>query len=147
MAGTRKDQGNVGRTMGDLFSELSKIGGGLILAWFVLTFQGLTPGFAGERSSSSQLRELNKHVELAIEVLQKGDFQGAKQHFRNFDEGWERVEDGIRSKSRETYRKIERSMSDVKIRLLKPEHPDKTKALSALEQLQATIHGALPALK
>ena len=133
--------------MGALFSRLSKIGSGLILAWFVLTVHALAPVVASERSSSSQLRELNKHVERAIEVLQKGDFQGAKQHYRDFDEGWERIEDGVRSKSRDNYRKIERSMGDVKVRLLKPDHPDKNKALSALKQLEATINGALPALK
>ena len=133
--------------MGDLFSRLSKIGGGLILAWIVLNFHGLTPALAGERSSSRQLRELNKHAELAIEEVQQGNFQGAKQHFQDFDVGWEQIEDGIRAKSRDIYRKIERSMSDVKIRLLKPEHPDKDKALSALKQLEATINGAFPALK
>jgi hypothetical protein len=133
--------------VGNLWSRLRRIGIALICAAFLSFVLAPTPVTANESSSATQLRELAEHLKLAIEVLQRGNPQRAKQHYRDFDEGWERIEDGIRSKSRDSYRKIEQSMSDVKIRLLKPEQPDKNKALSVLRQLKATVEGVLPELQ
>ena len=102
---------------------------------------------AAEGGPDRRLQDLRKQVDQAIDAVKAGDMQLARKRYREFDEGWERIEDGVRAKSRDSYRKIEQSMANVKNRLIRPDKPNSRAALSALEQLNATIGAALPALK
>ena len=55
--------------------------------------------------------------------------------------------DGIRGRSRETYRAIENAMDDVKSALLRPSSPNPDEAMTALDQLDWMIDSALPTLR
>ena len=100
-----------------------------------------------EGAPATQLQDLSKLAASATEALKSGNVAAAKQRYRDFDQGWDRIEDGVRAKSRDIYRKIERAMSNVKLKLVKPNKPDQAAALAALRELSATIDAALPGLR
>ncbi len=130
--------------MGDVFQRVKialLLGGCLLLG---IQFSLAT---AGESAPVKQLQDIQEHVELAMDALKTGDVQVAKKHYHEFDEGWERIEDGVRVKSRDSYRKIEQAMGKVKARLVKPDKPNSKAALSALEQLKAVIDASLSTLR
>jgi hypothetical protein len=97
--------------------------------------------------TASQLRDLNKYLDESVEALQKNDVAKAKQEYEEFDEGWERVEDGVRAQSTDLYRKIEDAMGEVKGTLVTPATPDTAKATDALKKLKKTVEDALPSLR
>ena len=105
----------------------------------------LWAGAAG--APATQLQELSKNVASAMEALQSGDVPTARQRFRDFDQGWDRIEDGVRAKSRDAYQKVERAMGGVKTKLVKPAKPDDAAALKALQELKATIDAVIPGLR
>ena len=130
--------------MSRIFSMKSKNTAAFVLVlWSVAG--ALWAGTAG--APATQLQELGKYVAAATEALQSGDVRAAKQHFQDFDQGWDRIEDGVRAKSRDAYQKVERSMGNVKIKLVKPNKPDNAAALTALKELKATIEAVLPGLR
>lgn len=113
----------------------------------VVLWTGSYTNAAPASSRAEQLKDLTKHLTLAAEALKGGDILKAKQQYREFDKGWDRIEDGVKAKSRDSYRKIEKAMSAVKVSLLKPEKPDSTKALAALNKVNETVDAVLPSLR
>lgn len=102
---------------------------------------------ASDSSSAGQLQALAKRLDQAMDALKASNLQEAKHQYQEFDEGWEQIEDGIRAKSRDAYRKIEQAMDEVKATLLKAEQPDNARATAALKQLDQTVDDALPGLR
>ena len=117
-----------------------------VLGWLLCAAASIL--WAGTPSApATQLQDLGKYVVSAVEALKAGNVQAAKQYYQEFDKGWDRIEDGVRGKSRDIYRKIEGAMSNVKLKLVKPTKPDQAAALTALKELGATIDAALPGLR
>jgi hypothetical protein len=104
-------------------------------------------GWAAEGSPAADLQGLSKHVDSAMVALKSGDVREARRRYQDFDRGWDRIEDGVRAKSREVYQKVERAMGGVKNKLVKPSKPDADAALKALGELKSTIEASLSALR
>ena len=118
------------------------------VAFVLLVWAVAGSAWAGAADApATQLQELSKFVASAIASLQSGDVPAAKRRFQDFDQGWDRIEDGVRAKSRDVYQKVERAMGKVKTTLVKPNKPDNAAALTALKELKATIDAALPSLR
>ena len=98
-------------------------------------------------SPADQLSALGRRVDAAAQALQTGNLAQAKHEFEEFDEGWEKIEDGIRDKSRDAYRAIEDAMDEVEAALVKPATPDVAATTAALRKLRETIDRSLPALR
>lgn len=71
-------------------------------------------------------------------AVDKGDFAAAKTEFAAFEGHWSKVEDGVKTKSADTYKAIEDSMDNVSIAL---KSGDKAKALTALQTLGKDLAG------
>lgn len=78
-------------------------------------------------------------VDDALASLAAGDVSGARAAYQRFDEGWGRVEDGVRAASRPSYRAIEDAMGDVKAALVKTDNVDRARATTALTKLRAEL--------
>ena len=88
-----KDQARRDFTVSRIFSAKSKNTAAFVLVlWSVAG--ALWAGTAG--APATQLQELGKYAAAATEALQSGDVRAAKQHFQDFDQGWDRIEDGVR---------------------------------------------------
>ncbi len=98
-------------------------------------------------SPADQLEALRKHLAAALEALDQGNIAAAKQAYREFEQGWEQIEGGIRPKSRAIYDKVEGAMSGVGRSLLSSDQPDVPTAQAALKHLDETVTAALPALR
>ena len=119
---------------------------GLVAGFLLLGTHGLSAA-PGPSVPAKQLEGLSKYVASSTQALQQGDVRAAKQHYQRFDAGWGRVEDDIRAKSRDAYLKIERAMSHVKLKLVKPDKPDNASALVALMELRSTIDAVMPGMR
>ena len=116
----------------------------------LLTACGGTPTAtpsAGATSPADGLKALSHELDEALASLRTNKVEAAKGYFREFDEGWVRIEDGIRAKSRDSYLKIEAAMAEVKNTLLRPESPDAAKATAALIALDETVDAAIVSLR
>ncbi|HEY0601817.1 MAG TPA: hypothetical protein VGD58_02845 [Herpetosiphonaceae bacterium] len=82
------------------------------------------------------LYDLNSHIEEAIVAIVAGDVAKARAEYAHFDEGWLKIEDGVRDLSRQSYLDIETAMDAAKS-ALRQEPIDAAKATSALETLAA----------
>lgn len=98
-------------------------------------------------SAARELKTLSGHLHRAVLALKQHEISRARHSYRGFDRGWEQIEDGIRAKSRTSYRRIERAMGRVRSTLVEPKRPDRGKARTALAALQKTIDRALPGLR
>lgn len=126
----------------------------IILAALLLSACGgaspATGGNAGAGASGSpadQMKALTKNLDDAIASLKANDVPGAKAAYDKFDKGWDKVEDGVKAKSKDAYAKIEDGMTDVKAALVIPATPDTAKAIAAIEKLDKTVDDLLPSLK
>lgn len=59
------------------------------------------------------LADANSIVQRALTAARVGDFTTAKQEYTRYENTWFNIEDGIRAKSHEAYRAIEKDMTDV----------------------------------
>jgi hypothetical protein len=74
-------------------------------------------------------------------AVKAGKFDRAKTEFGKFEESWKTVEDGVKTKSSDTYKAIEAGLDTVSGEL-KNNQPDKAKMLSALQSLAQSIASA-----
>jgi high-affinity iron transporter len=106
----------------------------------ILVLAGLlTPRIAAHEVTGNphkDLYDLNSHIEEAMIAIAASDVAKARAEYTHFDEGWLKIEDGVREYSKQSYRAIEGAMSDVKV-ALKQEPIDPAAATSALEALVA----------
>jgi high-affinity iron transporter len=96
----------------------------------------LTAAHEATGNPHKDLYDLNSHIEEAMIAIAAGDVAKARAEYTHFDEGWLKIEDGVREYSKQSYRDIEGAMSDVKV-ALKQEPLDAATATSALEALVA----------
>ncbi len=85
------------------------------------------------------LRALNDYAALAQTALASGDVDAARAAYGQFDAGWEAIEDGVRARSRDSYRSIEDAMSDVD-RALRASPVDNGQATALLGELQNRVN-------
>lgn len=90
----------------------------------------------GAKDTPSQMKG---YLSQSIEAVKANDFTKAKSDFKEFDESWEKVEDGVKEQSKAGYKEIEDAMDQVENTLVKPAAPDKGKAIAALESLSKTV--------
>src|SRR5581483_4697962 len=84
------------------------------------------------------LQTLVMHADAAAAALGRGDAAGARAAYAQFDDLWFDIEDGVRDRSRDDYRAIERAMDDVKY-ALRAEPPDVASAQSNLTTLRERV--------
>lgn len=72
-------------------------------------------------------------------AVNAGDFAKAKTEFGQFENNWEKVEDGLKAKSDKAYEAIEDSMDNVE-KGLKQSKPDKQKVLAELNSIETSIN-------
>ena len=108
-----------------------------------------SPSASPETASAGKdnLTQMKGYVTEAVTAVKANDFAKAKQEYKEYDEKWEEVEDGVRTKSQDAYIKIEKDMDQVKNTLVTPAKPDPTKATAALESLSKTLDANATSLK
>jgi hypothetical protein len=84
------------------------------------------------------LQNVTDKTTLAVKA---GKFDQAKTEFGKFEDSWKTVEDGVKTKSSDTYKAIEAGLDTVSGEL-KNNQPDKAKMLSALQSLAQSIGSA-----
>lgn len=70
--------------------------------------------------------------------VEANNFAKAQKEFGGFEEYWEKVEDGVKAKSAETYKEIENDMDNITNGLRVPS-PNKTKVIADLQSLSKTL--------
>jgi high-affinity iron transporter len=99
------------------------------------------------RSPQQDVQHLNTYVEQALTKAKAKDFQGAATAYKQFDNDWFDIEDGVKKISRQAYRDIESAMGEVKFAFSK-QPPNESQVIEALSKLQATnqkfIAGSTP---
>lgn len=90
-------------------------------------------------NTKAELTKMTDYLKESTDAVQAGEFEKAKGSFKEFDENWEKVEDGIKDQSKDTYKAIEDGMDEVENTLVKPDSPDKDKAIAALNSLSQTV--------
>ncbi|HEX2910470.1 MAG TPA: FTR1 family protein [Chloroflexia bacterium] len=93
--------------------------------------------FARAASAEDDLARINANIETAISAAQAGDTAGAQKAYKAFDDAWFNIEDGVRAKSKDTYRAIELKMQDVEFAFSK-NPPASKEVVTALEALETT---------
>ena len=108
-----------------------------------------SPSASPETASAGKdnLTQMKGYVTEAVTAVKANDFAKAKQEYKEYDEKWEEVEDGVRTKSQDAYIKIEKDMDQVKSTLVTPAKPDKAKATAALNALLKTLDANATSLK
>lgn len=119
----------------------------LALAVVVLLAACGATGTGTAKTSPDDLKALTTHLDDAVARLKNNDVAGAKESFKKFDDGWAKVEDGVKAKNKDGYAKIEDGITDVKAALVVPATPDKQKAIDALRKLDSTVDDVVPTLK
>jgi hypothetical protein len=86
-------------------------------------------------SGFSALQGVTEKTAVAVKASK---FDQAKVEFENFEPSWKTVEDGVKAKSLDTYKKVEESLDTLNGEF-KNKQPDRIKALKALESLSQSI--------
>lgn len=105
---------------------------GLVLVVFGVVAIGTGQAYAAE--PEQDLAAANVSVQRALAAARTGDLTAAKQEYDRYENSWFNIEDGIRAKSRESYRTIEKFMTDVSI-AFSGNPPDRGGVLNALTAL------------
>jgi hypothetical protein len=74
-------------------------------------------------------------------AVKSDKFDQAKTEFEQFETSWKTVEDGVKTKSSDTYKQIEEGLDTVNGEF-KNKQPDKTKVIAALQSLSKEITAA-----
>jgi hypothetical protein len=72
-------------------------------------------------------------------AVEAGNFTQAKQEFAKFEDNWKVVEDGVKAKSPDGYKKIETNADTIDLEL-KGSTPNKDKALAALKLMSQYVN-------
>ena len=88
----------------------------------------------------------NAIVERALAAAKAGDLATALREYKGFENRWFEVEDGVRERSREAYRVIEKHMSSADTALAAKKQDEAITALTALnEEVKRFVAGQPPA--
>ena len=96
---------------------------GLLLLGMVAFGAAASPAAAAvdDGTLNQQITALRGLVAESMEALAKGDIARARQKYHDFDETWDKYEDGVTQRSRDAYRSIEDAMDGVKAALVAPD--------------------------
>jgi high-affinity iron transporter len=94
------------------------------------------------QSSKKDLEQLSTSLKKSLDALGQNNWEEAKNQYRKFENGWSRVEGGLRKDSFATYANLETKMSLAHV-ALGMEKPDHNKAVSALQNLMQEIQDYL----
>jgi ABC-type Fe3+-hydroxamate transport system substrate-binding protein len=92
-------------------------------------------------SANGAVAELLAAIGKIKTAATAGDFAKALAEYKAYDEIWEKVENGIKAKSKDNYEKIESSMDALKA-ALKESNPVKDKVLAAIQALETVVNKA-----
>lgn len=107
--------------------------------FFVLLLGSLLAFFpppAAAATAARQLSVLAAHLDVAMSRLRSGDLRGARSAYEHFDDGWYDMEDGVKARSKTSYRSIENAMGDARY-ALEAEPFNESKAMAALKKLRS----------
>lgn len=109
-----------------------------IFTFFLLVMLTVStlPSTVFAASAEEDLSKANQAVLKAIELVQSGDMEKAKESYNNFQEGWRDFEDGVKAESKEAYGSIEDKMGMVTF-LFSQNPIQKDKLIQALKDLDA----------
>ncbi len=116
----------------------------LRLVTLVLLFAGalmLRPAQVFAAAPEQDVTDANVTVQKALSAARTGDLATAKLQYDAYENSWFDIEDGVRGKSRDAYRAIEKDMSDVSAAFANtPVDPAKvTAALADLDHEQQSF--------
>ncbi|MFC3344610.1 FTR1 family iron permease [Paenibacillus abyssi] len=94
--------------------------------------------FAVDLTAEMELEQANQSILHAIELVKKNDINGAKQEYEAFKSQWFEIEDGIKGKSRDTYKEIEDAMGRIEFAFL--QNPVKRSSLTEVLSEQVNIN-------
>jgi high-affinity iron transporter len=126
---------NMGRT------DVGLAARALLLALVVMAWGSRPlPLYAADDDATlaSGLQALVAHADAASAALARGDVAAARAAHAQFDSGWFDIEDGVRERSRDAYRAIERAMDDVEFGL-RPDQPDVAAVQADLAALREQV--------
>jgi hypothetical protein len=92
-------------------------------------------------ASASGFQALQGVTDKTAAAVKSDKFDQAKTEFENFETSWKTVEDGVKTKSSDTYNKIEEGLDMVNGEF-KNKQPDKAKVITALQSLSKEITAA-----
>src|SRR5579875_1124298 len=113
----------------------------VLLALLALVWAGRPRAAAAaddDAALANGLQTLVGHVDAASAALARGDIADARAAYTQFDNGWFDIEDGVRERSRDSYRAIERAMDDVQFGL-RPDQPDVAAVQGSLGVLRQQV--------
>ncbi|HEY7067149.1 MAG TPA: FTR1 family protein [Chloroflexota bacterium] len=108
----------------------------LAVAWIAAPLA--TRAADDDATLASGLRALVAHADAASAALTRGDVAAARAAYKQFDDGWFDIEDGVSARSRDQYRAIERAMDDVNFGL-RPDQPDVAAVQADLATLKERV--------
>lgn len=103
---------------------------------FVIVTISILSGTVFAANAEEDLSKANQDVLKAVELVQSGDMEKAKESYNNFQQGWRNFEDGVKDESKEAYGSIEDKMGMVTF-LLAQNPVQKDKLVQALKDLDA----------
>ena len=106
------------------------------LSLSVMLFVTIPPLWASTSTPQQDLQRLNGYIEQALIKANAKDFQGAQRAYKQFDNDWFDVEDGVKKTSPQTYRDVESAMNEIKFAFLQTP-PDQSQVVAALLKLEA----------
>ncbi len=91
-----------------------------------------------DASSTGQqdLQRIDNFIEQAITKTQAKDIEGASSAYKQFENDWFDIEDGVKKTSPQTYKDIEKAMAQVKYALI-TQPPSQSQLSQALKNLHA----------
>jgi hypothetical protein len=96
---------------------------------------------ASSTAEASGFTALQGVTDKTAAAVKSDKFDQAKTEFGQFETSWKTVEDGVKTKSSDTYKKIEEGLDTVNGEL-KNKQPDKAKVITALQSLSKEIMAA-----
>ena len=112
----------------------------LLVSLLTVTSCSTTPSPAPEAAAANApLNELSRLIAAIETAVTAGDIPTAKLAYETYDATWYKLEDGVKTASKDAYKAIETGMEDVQNTLTRPETVDKAQALRAVQALQATV--------
>ena len=94
------------------------------------------PLWAVASTPQQELQRLDSYIEQALTKANAKDLQGAAIDYKQFDNDWFDIEDGVKQTSRQAYRDIEAAMGHVKF-AFSTAPPQPSQVVDALKQLHA----------
>ncbi|EFM08942.1 iron permease FTR1 [Paenibacillus curdlanolyticus YK9] len=111
-----------------------KIRYGLVIALVLFLGLQVSSAFAAGKTAEENVKQANALVEKAITLVNGQDVTEAKNQFDGFKSQWFEIEQGVKEKSRSTYKEVEDAMGQIEFIFLQ-DPVNKANAVKALNEL------------